>query len=335
LLTADTLAGMEPDAQEIKERIDLVEYLSREGVRLKPVGGGGEYRGRCPFHTESKPSFQVNRHKGLWHCFGCGAGGDVISFVMKKENISFHDALMLLAGGGREESGDILDAAADYWHACLRGALSAQRYLESRGLFLEELIERYRVGFAPGRTKTRDRLLASGFSIEETKEAGLVNHRGLDALFGRVTFPLVERGKTVNIYGRSLSERFPHMYLPARRDVIFNIDHVEGDGVILTESVIDALSLIVLGFNNAVSCLSAQLTIRQVETLSVRFKRVDVMFDRDEAGDVGAKKAAELLAARGVIVRVTELPAGADVNSLLVEGIGRQDFDKYLNGGAL
>jgi len=326
---------MEPEAQEIKDRIDLVEYLSREGVQLKPVGSGGEYRGRCPFHAESKPSFQVNRHKGLWHCFGCGAGGDVISFVMKKGNVSFHDALMLLAGGEREKNVDILDVAADYWHACLKGAKSAQRYLENRGLFLEELIERHRIGFAPGRTKTRDRLLSSGFTIEETKEAGLVNHRGLDALFGRVTFPLVERGKMVNIYGRSLSERFPHMYLPARRDVIFNLGYVEGDGVILTESVIDALSLIVLGFNNAVSCLSAQLTSRQVETLAGRFRRADIMFDGDEAGDVGAKKAAELLAARGVMVRVTKLPVGADVNSLLVEGARRQDFDKYLNEGAL
>jgi DNA primase len=251
---------MGPDAREIKARIDLVEYLGSLGIELKPVGAGGEYRGLCPFHADDAPSLQVNRRKGLWHCFGCGAGGDVISFVMKREGVGFREALSILAGPAgldepvRSEGADrgcIFCAAADYWSKCLVGSASARSYLERRGIGSSEIIERYGIGFAPGRTRTRDWLLTKGFELPEIEAAGLVNRRGLDSFFGRVTFPLVEDGKVINVYGRSLSGRFKHLYLPAGRDVVFNLDHVDGESAVLTESVIDALTLVALGFGNA------------------------------------------------------------------------------------
>jgi DNA primase len=245
-----------PDAKEIKARIDIVEYLASLGIELKPVGPGGEYRSACPLpsHEDAAPSFQVNRHKGLWHCFGWGAGGDVISFVMKREGVGFQEALEILAGsaGPREpdlqvnaDRGCIFRAAANYWRECLRGSASVLSYLERRGIGSPEIVERHGIGFAPGRT--RDWLLKKGFELPEIEAAGLVNRRSLDSFFGRVTFPLIEDGNVVNVYGRSLSANYKHMYLPARRDVIFNIDHVERDGAILTESVIDALSLVAIG----------------------------------------------------------------------------------------
>ncbi|MHC5058768.1 MAG: CHC2 zinc finger domain-containing protein, partial [Planctomycetota bacterium] len=134
---------MGPDAKDIKARIDLVGYLASLGIEIKPVGAGGEYRGLCPFHADDAPSLQVNRRRGLWHCFGCGAGGDVISFVMKREGVGFREALEILAGpaglGGPDRSegadrGCIPRAAADYWHECLRGSASARSYLEGRGI---------------------------------------------------------------------------------------------------------------------------------------------------------------------------------------------------------
>lgn len=311
---------MKIDAREIKKRTDLVEYLSSLGVDLKPIGSGDEYRGICPFHTEEEPSFHVNRQKGLWHCFGCGAGGDIISFVMKQQGITFRDALLIVAKTGNKGKSSILEAVAEYWHTCLSGSESARSYLERRGIGANEIIERYQVGFAPGGTRTRDRLLSCGFALEEIRAAGLVNRRGLDVFFGRVTFPLVEGGKVINVYGRSLSNRYRHMYLPARRDVIFNIENVAGGSAILTESVIDALSLIVLGFDNAVSSLSVNLTAHQIEVLAKRFSHIATTFDGDAAGRAGAQAAYALLRSHGVKAQTIELPEGSDINSLLMGG---------------
>jgi DNA primase len=334
---------MRPDAKEIKARIDIVEYLVSLGVELKPVGAGGEYRGLCPLpgHDEAAPSFQVNRRKGLWHCFGCGAGGDVISFVMKREGVGFQEALAILTGPAgldepvRSEGADrgcIFCAAADYWSKCLGGSPSARSYLERRGIGSPEIIGRYGIGFAPGRTRTRDWLLTKGFALDEIESAGLVNRRGLDSFFGRVTFPLVEDGSVVNVYGRSLSANYKHMYLSARRDVVFNADRVEGDSAILTESVIDALSLVALGFSKAVSALSARLTARQVDVIAGRFSQVVTAFDGDAAGRAGARATAAALGGRGVDVRIADLPDGSDVNSLVVGGATREDLEHILEG---
>jgi DNA primase len=316
------LSGMKPDAKEIKKRIDLVEYIHSLGIDLKPVGAGEEYRGLCPFHEEAKPSFQVNRQKGLWHCFGCGAGGDVISFVMKWSKVGFQEALVILAGASIKKQGGLLEAVANYWHACLPNSASPRRYLERRGVETSELIERFRIGFAPGGAKTRKKLLSAGFTLEQIKAAGLINCRELDTFFGRVTFPLVERGKVINVYGRSLSNRYRHMYLPGRRDVIFSIENVAGDSAILTESIIDALSLMVLGFENAVSSLSVNLTARQIETLTKRFTRIVIVFDADAAGRRGASKTYVSLQDRGVATQIMELPDRSDINSLLMEETG-------------
>lgn len=329
---APTLAGMEPNAQAIKASIDLVEYLSSLGIELAVAGTGGEYRGLCPFHKESTPSFQVNRRKGLWHCFGCGAGGDVISFVMRREGIGFREALRLLSNPGRSEAADILAAAAGYWHGCLAGSRSAQGYLARRGIGTPGIIEQYRIGFAPGAAKTRHKLISDGFSEGEIRAAGLVNRKGLDMFFGRATFPLVEDGRTVNVYGRSLSDSYRHMYLPGRRDVIFNLENVRGENAILTEGAIDALSLAALGFENAVSSLSANLTPRQVEILAVRFSRITIAFDGDDGGRAGARAAAAALESRGVNVRLAVLPEGSDLNALLMAGVSRREMELLVQG---
>jgi DNA primase len=339
-------AGMRPDAKEIKARIDLVECLASLGIELKPVGAGGEYRGLCPLpaHDEAAPSFQVNRRKGLWHCFGCGAGGDVISFVMKREGVGFREALAVLASpAGLDEParsegtdrGCIYCAAADYWSKCLGGSTSARSYLERRGIGSPEIVERYGIGFAPGRTRTRDWLLTKGFDLWRIEAAGLVNRRGLDSFFGRVTFPLVEDGSVVNVYGRSLSDRFKHMYLPARRDVVFNIDRVEGERAVLTESVIDALSLVAMGIENAVSSLSIHLTRRQIEMLAARFTRIDITFDGDDAGTKGAAVTAAELQSRGVEAGIIGLPDGSDLNSLVMDGTSRREIGNLLLRGRL
>jgi DNA primase len=338
---------MDLDAKTIKSRIDLVDYCISQGVMLKPLGISGEYLGNCPFHEDVKPSFQVNRKKGLWHCFGCGAGGDVISFVMKQNDVRFREALAILGnqldlqtGNSRGGAGrsDILRAAADYWHERLTGSASAGNYLRRRGIGSPEIIERYGIGFAPGHAKTRDRLLSRGFTLGDIESAGLTNRRGFDSFFGRVTFPLLENGEIINIYGRSLSNNYRHMYLPGRRDVIFNIERVHGDRAILTESVIDALSLLALGFENAVSSLSVRLAGRQIEMLAQRFARVEIIFDGDAAGAAGARAASAALRGKGAGTGIVMLPEGSDVNSLVMEGVSLEEIENLIaaaSGGEL
>jgi DNA primase len=319
---------MRADAREIKSRIDLIDYLAAHGVELAPVGTRDEYRGRCPFHDESTPSFHANRMKGLWHCFGCGAGGDVISFVMKQEGLRFREALAVLAGTTQQPAGNVLTAAVAFWQGCLTRSRSARRYLERRGIGADEILERYRVGFAPGGTRTQDALRDAGFSSNEIAAAGLVNTRGLDSVFGRVTVPLLEKGDVVNVYGRSLSTHHRHRYLPGRRDVLFNIERVQRHEAILTESVIDTLSLVALGVPNAISGLSVHLTSRQLERLAARFAEIEIAFDADAAGEAGAQAVAAYLEKNGVRTRILRLSAGSDLNALLAAGLSREGFEE-------
>ena len=142
---------------------------------------------------------------------------------------------------------------------------------------------------------------------------------------------LASLGSVVNVYGRSLSDNYRHMYLPARRDVIFNIDHVEGDSAILTESVVDALSLVAVGIGNAVSSLSVHLTRHQIEILAARFARLDIAFDGDEAGTKGARAAAAELRARDVEARIVSLPDDSDINSLVKDGATPRDLQSLLD----
>jgi DNA primase len=330
---------MRLNAHEIKSRLDLVEYLTSQGVELKAVGPSGEYRGRCPFHADEAPSFQVNRRRGLWHCFGCGAGGDVISFVMQRDGVDFRRALAVLAGQAHEteqrpsiDTGYIFCAAADYWAKCLSRAAQARSYLEHRRIWSEDLAARYGIGFAPGGARTRAWLLKKGFTADQVTSSGLVNGRGLDFFFGRITFPLVESGDVVNVYGRSLRDQYKHSYLPARRDVVFNIDQADSDQVILTEGIIDAMSLVIMGFGNAVSALSVHLTQHQINVLAAKTTRVTIAFDGDDAGAKGTASVAEALRVRGVDARVVAMPAGHDINSLLMAGTSREDFGRILAG---
>lgn len=328
---------MRLNAHDIKSQLDLVEYLISQGIELKVVGPSGEYRGRCPFHADDAPSLQVNRRKGLWHCFGCGAGGDVISFVMQRDGVDFRRALAVLAGQAHEseqrpsiDTGYVFCAAADYWAKCLTRADPARSYLEHRRIWSEDLAARYGIGFAPGGARTRAWLLRKGFTADQVASSGLVNSHGLDFFYGRITFPLVEDETVVNVYGRSLSDKYRHLFLPARRDAVFNVDRVDGDTAIMTEAVIDALSLVSVGITNAVSSLSVHLTKRQVDLLSRRFTRIVVAFDGDQAGVDGARVAVAALRERGVDAEAAVLPIGADINSLLMAGASREDFASLL-----
>jgi len=170
---------------EIKEKIDLVSYISGF-VKLTPAGRN--YRGLCPFHKEKTPSFFVSPDKGLWHCFGCGEGGDLFKFVMKMENVEFGEALKILAEKAgitlkkydykltslKEKILEILKEATIFYKTQLLNNESALNYLKSRGL-KEETIDEFQLGFAPNSWNSLLLFLKNkGFSLSEIEAAGLI-----------------------------------------------------------------------------------------------------------------------------------------------------------------
>ncbi|HDC93010.1 MAG TPA: DNA primase, partial [Candidatus Acetothermia bacterium] len=207
------------ELDEIREKVDIVELISRY-VALKPSGKG--YKGRCPFHPDDTPSFYVSPEKKLWHCFGCGAGGDAIGFLMRIERLSFREALERLAAelgvelrrsGEREKLLEINAAAERFFRDALNSpeGKSARDYLLSRGLG-PEVWDRYGLGYAPPSGKALLSAL-SRWGISDLEKLGLIvkGERGYrDRFVDRVIFPIRdELGRTVAFAGRSLSGAEP------------------------------------------------------------------------------------------------------------------------------
>ena len=232
---------------EVKQRVDVVEVISRY-TQLKRAGS--IYKGLCPFHSERTPSFVVFPNTGTWRCFGaCGTGGDVISFVMRQENLEFREALQLLAkqagidlepqgagdqAQGRERVYAANEAAANFYaHTLLHhpAAETGRHYLERRGIDAPTC-EHFRLGFAPdGWSALRDFLLEKGFGIELLLEAGLVKRNEernstYDMFRRRLIFPIRDRqGRVIGFGGRVLDDGVPK-YLNTSETALFHKSHV-------------------------------------------------------------------------------------------------------------
>jgi len=226
---------------------------------------------------------------------------------------------------------------AEYYHQQLWRYEQAQRYLCDRGIMDRELWRACGLGYAPGGRCAQRFLEGRGYSVTQIREAGLLNRRGLDVLFRRVTLPLGAGPKVVNLYGRNLGSRFAHLYLPGRRDVILGWEKArEQARGILVEGAFDWLALRQWGYEEAISGLSAHLSARQIgQLVQARWQELIVVFDHDRsgAGAAAAQGLVNKLEAAGVAVRTVTLPAGCDVNDCLVhEHLTRSDFDDLLQG---
>lgn len=302
---------------EIKQRIDIVEVVSRY-TPLKRAGS--IYKGLCPFHSERTPSFVVFPHTGTWHCFGaCGTGGDVITFVMRKENLEFREAVETLARqasiewterdeerGGRQRAQihDVNDAAAGYFEQVLRhhpAAEPARRYLWRRGLD-EATIARFRLGFAlESWSGLRDFLLEKGFAADLLLKAGLIKRneeRGstYDAFRNRVIYPIRDRqGRVIGFGGRVLDDSVPK-YLNTSETPVFHKSHViygldlahravrERNQVIIVEGYMDVIAAHQFGFANVAACMGTALTPEQLRQLQHYTDNFVLALDADAAG---------------------------------------------------
>jgi DNA primase len=337
---------------EIRARVALAGVIAR---RTRLVKKGREWSGLCPFHNEKSPSFTVNEDKGFFHCFGCGAHGDVIGFVMRAENRSFIEAIETLAAEAglevpkptpeaRERAQqqqtlyEVVEAAAQFFQSQLQlpAGSAARAYLERRGLD-DAAIERFRLGYAPAGQGLLKQHLLRDFPEALIKEAGLIGQRegstvSFDYFRDRVMFPILDRrGRPIAFGGRVMGDAKPK-YLNSPDTPIFHKGTVlyglswaregvgKGADLIVTEGYMDVIALQRGGFAGAVAPLGTALTEDQLDLLWQMAPEPILCFDGDAAGQRAAGRALEralptLKAGRSL--RFAVLPEGEDPDTLI------------------
>ena len=336
---------------EIKRRIDIVELISQY-VPLKRAGR--RFKALCPFHQEKTPSFFVDPVAGYWHCFGCGAGGDVFSFVQQIEGISFPEAGERLAERcgltwrqapgeqARTERRKLLrravELAAGYFQDNLHGqpGRAALDYLQGRG-FSEAIIGEFGLGFAPDSWDGLLKLLAGkGIPVEHMREAGLVKRgeRGsdYDVFRNRIMFPITDAAATVIAFGgRAMDPEESAKYLNSPDTPLFNksrnlygLAHghqalVAAKYAIMVEGYTDVLALHQAGLRNVVATLGTAMTAEHLALLRRYVEQVTLCFDADAAGMAAALRNIELFEGSNLEARVMVLPEGVDPDRFVQE----------------
>lgn len=333
--------------QAIRDRVDIVELVGRT-VTLKSIGRS--FKGLCPFHSEKTPSFHVHPERQIFHCFGCGAGGDAFRFLMQHDNLSFPEAVRALGracgievpeeGGGEAGLSQRLreanEVAQRLYRRALRGpeGAAARRYLEERGL-PAELVDRFGIGFAPARWDAVVGALAeAGIPAELGAKAGLLAERRgggyYDRLRGRVTFPIRDvRGSIVGFGGRTLGSDGEPKYLNTPESPIFRkreafyalpeaLEPMRRSGrAVVVEGYFDALALHRAGLGEVVATCGTALTEDHARNLRRRTREVVLFFDGDEAGRRAMERALAVLLPERLRARAVALPAGDDPDTFL------------------
>ena len=312
------------DIQKVREANDIVDVFS-ERVVLRQRGR--DFWCCCPFHNEKTPSCKVDPASQLWHCFGCGEGGDLFSFVMKMDDIGFLDAVRALAQRGHVDIDEGADAAAsssrkarlravcaetcDFYHmqlmrGKLQGCSDARSYLASRGMG-GDIPKKWKLGFAPGKSTLVRHLSSSGYTPDEMLAANVAVQRDgrvSDRFYNRVIFPINDaQGECIAFGGRVIGQGEPK-YLNSQEtplfhksNVLFGLDkakkHMTNTGcAIVVEGYTDVIALHENGIRNAVATLGTALTMQHIRLLSRHAsKRIVYLFDGDAAGQRAADRA--------------------------------------------
>ncbi len=346
---------MPTPTEEIKQRIDIVEYIG-ESVQLKAAGSN--WKGKCPFHNERTPSFMVSRDRGTWHCFGCGRGGDIFSFVQEQDGLDFPEALRLLAkrAGVELKSFDpklqtqrtkILDAlrwTTKWYQENLKKSKEAEpvrAYLRERGL-TDQTIETWQIGYAPKQlTATAQALKQKGVSDDDAFQAGLTlkNDRGagyIDRFRGRIMFPLHDpHGTVIGFSGRIFepnldpSRPVPPKYINSPQTAVyhkslhlFGLDKAkaaikQAKKVVLVEGQMDCIASHQAGVANVVATGGTALTRDHVTYLKRFTNTLVFAFDQDTAGAQAVLRGVDQALQAGVDVLVVTLPSGKDPDELI------------------
>ena len=365
------MKGLIPEEviDEVRASSDIVNVVS-DYVRLRKQGNN--YVGLCPFHNEKTPSFMVSGDKQIFRCFGCGEGGNVISFIMKTEKISFPEAVRFLANRAGitipeeddpvknarlkelNEAYEINELVKDFYQYILVNhpvAGEARSYLKKRGL-TEETIDKFQIGFAP---PSWDGLLhflnKKGYAPEKLEKLGVVLARSkgkpgfYDRFRNRIMFPIWDiRGKVVGFGGRVLDDSVPK-YLNSPETILFNKSHLlyginkaaesirREDQAIIVEGYLDVITCHQAGISNVVASLGTAFT-REQGKLLLRYSQAVIMaYDSDAAGVHATMRGWQLLDDLGCRVRVVSIPDGKDPDEF-IRTHGADEFRRVVRQGA-
>lgn len=333
----------------IEEVISMYVTLKRAGSRLV---------GLCPFHSEKTPSFTVFTDTNSYHCFGCGAGGDVITFVMAAENLDYLGALEFLCNrvgmkmpdtdGEKSESGrrrrfyDMNREAARFFHASLSkpGAENAVDYLMNKRKLPKSAITRFGIGYAPDTFDAlRSHMISLGYKDEELKEAFLCGKsktgKYFDYFRGRIMFPIIDNfGNVIAFGGRAIGDKEPK-YLNSSDTPVFkksrNLYSLNfartccSEELILCEGYMDVIGVNLAGLSNAVATLGTALTTDQARIMAKYTKKVVIAYDSDGAGTAATKRAIPMLTDAGLEVRVLHMDGAKDPDEY-VKKFGAEKF---------
>ena len=331
----------------VREAVDAADMVEVVSARTQLRRAGARWTGLCPFHEERTPSFSVNPQDKLFYCFGCGKGGDLITFVRETEQLDFAQAIEWLADRYRvtleyEESSpqqdaersrrerllSLLEQATGFYerHLWAPGGESVREYLAGRGLG-EETCREYRLGLAPGGTTLARKAREKGFTAAELSGAGLVNRRGNDYFSGRLLFPLADaRGRVRGFQARKLREddplrakyvNSPEGELFRKGDLLYGLDRARAaiakqDRAVVVEGNTDVLALRQAGFEPVVASMGTALTSRQLKELTRLTRRLWLCFDSDAAGEEATLRGMEAAVGLGFEVKVVALEPGKD-----------------------
>jgi DNA primase len=357
------MALISPESLErVKQAADIVEVISAHTDLRRQ---GARWVGLCPFHEERTPSFSVDGQEKLYHCFGCGVGGDVIKFVEEKDGLGFAEAVELLADRygielereqedpraeakrqRRRRLEQLLDRTATFYSSYLwesQEAGKAREYLAGRGLE-EEVLRDFGVGFAPS---AWDRILVrgqeAGFSVEELRGVGLAQKgRGggeYDRFRARIMFPIRDRrGRTLGFGGRAMRSDQGAKYVNTaetdffhKSQLLYGVDRAKAAiakaaRAVVVEGYTDVLALHQAGVEETVAVMGTAITGEQVATLSGMVEEVVLALDADSAGQEAMLRAQRVAAGRKMRLRVAAMPAGEDPAEMVAEPGGAERF---------
>lgn len=342
---------------EIKSVADIVSVIG-DYVELKRAGSN--YVGLCPFHNEKTPSFSVSPSKGIFHCFGCGVGGDVISFIMQKEGLSYPEAIKFLADKlgilvetnevnkekyeHRKKLFEINNEAKLFYYKNLLINDVPKDYIKKRNLN-NNLINKFIIGYADGKNSLYRHLLQKGYQKDDIIEVGLINQdeKGnvYDKFRNRLMFPIIDiRGNVIGFGGRALADsRAKYMNSPQslaydKSKNVYGVSNLKNSTkvgkIILVEGYMDVISLTNYGFDYAIASLGTSLTHDQAKLIKRYCKNIYICYDGDSAGQKATSRAIELFKEQDISPNIIVIPDNMDPDDYIKQ-YGNESFDRLID----
>ena len=342
---------------EIKSVADIVSVIG-DYVELKRAGSN--YVGLCPFHNEKTPSFSVSPSKGIFHCFGCGVGGDAISFIMQKEGLSYPEAIKFLADKlgilvetnevnkekyeHRKKLFEINNEAKLFYYKNLLINDIPKEYIKKRNLN-NNLINKFIIGYADGKNSLYRHLLQKGYQKDDIIEVGLINQddKGniYDKFRNRLMFPIIDiRGNVIGFGGRALAEaRAKYMNSPQslaydKSKNVYGVSNLKNSTkvgkIILVEGYMDVISLTNYGFDYAIASLGTSLTHDQAKLIKRYCKNIYICYDGDSAGQNATSRAIEIFKEQDISPNIIVIPDNMDPDDYIKQ-YGNESFNRLID----